>query len=68
MRLGSRAEVLGAEASGGDENVCLASEKGYALIFPVSQIPVVKGAGKVLENFDTHKKVLSPTQRAVQPH
>ncbi|MBA3534702.1 MAG: rod shape-determining protein [Ardenticatenales bacterium] len=29
---------------------------------------VVRGAGRVLENFDTHRKVLSPTQRAVQPH
>lgn len=29
---------------------------------------VVRGAGKVLENFDTHRKVLAPTHRVVQPH
>ncbi|MGB0385640.1 MAG: rod shape-determining protein [Ardenticatenaceae bacterium] len=29
---------------------------------------VVRGAGKVLENFDTLRKTLAPTHRAVQPH
>lgn len=29
---------------------------------------VVRGAGKVLENFDTHRKVLAPTHRVVQPY
>ena len=29
---------------------------------------VVRGAGKVLENFETLRKTLAPTHRAVQPH
>ncbi len=29
---------------------------------------VVRGAGKVLENFETHSKTLAPTHRLVQPH
>ena len=29
---------------------------------------VVRGAGKVLENFETHRKTLAPTYRVVQPH
>ena len=29
---------------------------------------VVRGAGKVLENFETLRKTLAPTHRVVQPH
>lgn len=39
-------EVVSAEVAAGDENVCMASRSGNVLIFPVSQIPIVKGAGK----------------------
>ena len=43
-RVGGR--VFGAEVAGGDENVCLASRKGHALIFPVKQVPIFKSAAK----------------------
>lgn len=46
MRLVGKDEVLGVEAASGEENVCLATKEGFALIFPVRQIPVVKGAAK----------------------
>ncbi|MDX1740393.1 MAG: DNA gyrase C-terminal beta-propeller domain-containing protein, partial [Rhodothermales bacterium] len=46
MRLGKGQTVVGAEISGGDENVCLASRNGNVLIFPVSQISTVKTAAK----------------------
>ena len=39
-------EVVSAEPAAGDENACLASRGGYALIFPVSQIPLFKSAAK----------------------
>ncbi len=39
-------EVVAAEVAGGDENVCLASQKGHVLIFPVVQIPIFKSAAK----------------------
>ncbi len=39
-------EVVGAEPASGDENACLASRSGYALIFPVLQIPLFKSAAK----------------------
>ena len=46
MRPAKGDEVVGAEVSGGDENVCLASHKGHVLIFPVKQIPIFKSAAK----------------------
>jgi DNA gyrase subunit A len=46
MRLSGSDAVLCAEPAAGDENVCLASRNGNALIFPVSQIPIVRGAAK----------------------
>lgn len=46
MRLGKDDEVLGVELAAGHENVCLASQGGLALIFPVQQIPVVRSAAK----------------------
>ncbi|MEZ4700294.1 MAG: DNA topoisomerase IV subunit A [Rhodothermales bacterium] len=46
MRLAKGDIVLGAELASGDENVCLASKQGQALIFPVQQIPVVRSAAK----------------------
>ncbi len=46
MKLAKNDRVVMAEAVGGDENVCVASKNGYALIFPVGQIPVVRGAAK----------------------
>ncbi len=39
-------EVVSAEPAAGDENACLASRDGYALIFPVLQIPLFKSAAK----------------------
>ncbi len=39
-------EVVSAEPAAGDENACLASRVGYALIFPVAQIPLFKSAAK----------------------
>ena len=46
VRLQNGDEVVSAEVGGGHEHVCLASEKGYVLIFPAHQIPVFKNAGK----------------------
>jgi DNA gyrase subunit A len=46
MRVQDRDTILGVEPAAGDENVCLASRDGYALIYPISQIPVMKGAAK----------------------
>ena len=46
MRVGKGDEVLGVELAAGFENVCLASQSGLALIFPVHQIPVVRSAAK----------------------
>ncbi|WP_457653529.1 DNA gyrase/topoisomerase IV subunit A [Rhodocaloribacter sp.] len=46
VRLQKGDEVVSAEVGGGHEHVCLASEKGYVLIFPSRQIPVYKNAGK----------------------
>ena len=39
-------EVVSAEPAVGAENACLASQGGYALIFPVHQIPLFKSAAK----------------------
>ncbi len=46
MRVGKGSRVVGASVSRGDENVCLASREGRALIFPAPQIPVFKNAAK----------------------
>ncbi|MEM1057082.1 MAG: DNA topoisomerase IV subunit A [Bacteroidota bacterium] len=47
MRVRKGQAVVGAEVTpGGQENVCLASRQGRALIFPVTQIPVFKSAAK----------------------
>jgi DNA gyrase subunit A len=46
IRLQSEDEVVNAEVGGGNEHVCLATENGYVLIFPVQQVPVYKNAGK----------------------
>ncbi|OZC03288.1 DNA topoisomerase [Rubricoccus marinus] len=46
MRVRKGESVVGAELASGDENVCLASKQGRALIFPVRQVPVFKSAAK----------------------
>jgi len=46
MKLASKNVVLRVEASSGAENVCLATKEGNCLIFPVSQVPVMKNAAK----------------------
>ncbi|MBO6577371.1 MAG: DNA topoisomerase IV subunit A [Rhodothermales bacterium] len=46
MRLLGNDEVLGVEPASGSENVCLATKEGFALIYPVQQVPVMKGAAK----------------------
>ncbi|MGA7305539.1 MAG: DNA topoisomerase IV subunit A [Rhodothermales bacterium] len=46
MKVKGRDSVLGALVSRGDENVCLATKEGRALIFPVQQISTFKGASK----------------------
>jgi DNA gyrase subunit A len=46
MRLAEGDVVIGAELSAGHEHVCLASQQGQALIFPVGQIPAVRSAAK----------------------
>ncbi len=46
MRCRRGERVMSAAVARGDENVCLASKEGRALIFPVSQIPIFKSAAK----------------------
>jgi DNA gyrase subunit A len=46
MKLPAKDALAFADVSAGDENVCLATREGAALIFPSAQIPVVKGPGK----------------------
>lgn len=46
MRVQDADTILGVVPAAGDENVCIASRTGYALIFPVAQIPIMKGAAK----------------------
>ena len=46
MRLGSRDEVVNVLPASGSENVCLASCEGYALIFPLRQIPIFRNPAK----------------------
>lgn len=38
--------VIASITTSGEDNLCLASQEGYALIFPVWQIPVFKNAAK----------------------
>jgi len=45
-RLPRGARVVGVQVSRGDENLCMASREGRALIFPVHQLPLFKGAAK----------------------
>jgi len=46
MKLDEGDEVVGARLARGNENVCLASHDGRALIFPVHQVSVYKGPAK----------------------
>ena len=46
MRLGRDDKVLGVELGRGDENVCLATRNGRALIFPVHHVSIFKGVSK----------------------
>jgi DNA gyrase subunit A len=46
MKAGKGEQVLRVEPASGVENVCLASREGNCLIFPVSQVPVMKNAAK----------------------
>ncbi len=46
MRLKEADEALVAFPAGGTEHACLASRQGNALVFPVQQIPVTRGAAK----------------------
>jgi len=48
MRLEDEDEVVRVHLARGDENVCLASHDGRALIFPVHQVSVYKGPAKGL--------------------
>ena len=46
MKLEDGDEVVGARLARGNENVCLASHDGWALVFPVHQVSVYKGPAK----------------------
>ena len=46
MKVAKGEKLLRVEAASGAENVCLATHQGNCLIFPVSQIPVMKNAAK----------------------
>ncbi|MDA1027842.1 MAG: DNA topoisomerase 4 subunit A [Bacteroidetes bacterium] len=46
MKVTSKHEILRVEASSGAENVCLATKEGNCLIFPATQVPVMKNAAK----------------------
>ena len=46
MRLEENDKVIGAWNAGGAENICVASKEAFALVFPVSEIPIRSGAGK----------------------
>ncbi len=46
MKVKAPTAVLGVYVSRGDENVCLATKEGRALIFPVQQISTFKGVSK----------------------
>jgi DNA gyrase subunit A len=46
MRVTKTTRVVNVHVARGEENVCMASKEGRALIFPVQQIPVFKSAAK----------------------
>ena len=46
MRLEDGDEVVRVRGAAGDENICLASHDGRALVFPVHQVSVYKGPAK----------------------
>lgn len=46
MKTSKGEQVLRVEPASGTENVCLATKEGNCLIFPVSQVPVMKNAAK----------------------
>ncbi len=46
MKTAKGEQVLRVEPASGAENVCLATKEGNSLIFPVSQVPVMKNAAK----------------------
>lgn len=46
MKVAKGEQLLRVEPAAGLENVCLATKEGNCLIFPVSQIPVMKNAAK----------------------
>ncbi len=46
MRVTKEQTVVNAVICQGDEHVCVASKQGNALIFPASQVPVMKNAAK----------------------
>ena len=45
-KLGAGDDVLAAYVAGGGEGVCVASEEGHVLVFPVTDIPLIRAAGK----------------------
>ena len=58
MRPEAGHEILFADISAGDENLCMASKNGKALIFPVQLISVFKGAGRGVTGMKLDKKDL----------
>jgi DNA gyrase subunit A len=46
MKVAKGEQLLRVEPAAGTENVCLASKEGNCLIFPVSQVPIMKNAAK----------------------
>ncbi len=46
MKLPGESSVIAVFPASGEENVCLATGNGFALIYPVRQIPVVKSAAR----------------------
>jgi len=46
MKIAAGESLLRVEPAAGTENLCLATKEGNCLIFPISQIPVMKNAAK----------------------
>ena len=46
MKVAKGEQLLRVEPAAGTEHVCLASKEGNCLIFPVSQVPIMKNAAK----------------------
>ena len=63
MRLKSGDQVLGVELGRGNENVCLATRNGRALIFPIQQVSIFKGISKgvIAIRLDKDDKVIGFT-------